>query len=94
MGDVTPIRDPNTAEFNYCSYYEIEGDLGVSLSTKALAIVRLNADEFELLFDLPPGAESMLFKREELAEFLKLAGIYIDPGDKWMPRGEIVCSDY
>lgn len=92
MGDVIDIKgeDKDTEPFKHCSYYDQSGDIGIAMLDDSLRIIRVNDNtiEFQLY------GQSQLFKRNELAEFLHLAALFIDSEDRWAIDGKVVCIDY
>lgn len=73
-----------------CSYFDLEGDLGVSMRDQSISIIKLNKSQFEVhVFD-----ESILFDRKELAEFLHVASILVDSEKKYLPDFDLIGIDY
>lgn len=74
-----------------CSYFELEGgEMGLSMRDKSLMILPLNKFEFEVVL----GDESKVYTRAEIAEFLKVAAIFVDSEDKYMPDMDLIGFEY
>jgi len=76
-------------ELKHCSYYEMDG-IGVAMLDKSVMVLPLNSNEFELTL----GQKSKVYKRAELAEFLKVAGMLIDSEDRFLPDVELIGLNY
>lgn len=86
---------PDRREFKHVSYYELEGDLGVALKDESLIVTGLNSEDFQLtLQSVTDGAMTMVFDREQLAEFLWLSAYFLDADQKWLFDGEVIAKDY
>jgi len=84
------IKFPDQADFKSISYIDDDGDLGVAMRDRSLQIYRLNDKEFELVLN----KTSVVFKREELAEFLWVTSYFLDSEKIYLPKLELVCCDY
>jgi len=90
MGNVIELNPSN--ELKFTGYYEMESDVGVAMLDKSLIIMPLNNNEFDVFLG---DNDSILFKRNELAEFLHVALTFIDSEDRFKPTvDELVSRDY
>ena len=76
-------------ELKSCGYYELEG-IGLAMLDKSLIILPLNKQEFEVTL----GDSSNVYSRNELAEFIKVAGVLLDSEDRFLPKLELIGMDY
>jgi len=84
------IKFPDQTDFKAISYIDDNGDLGVAIRDRSLQLYRLNDKEFELLLN----NHTVVFKREDLAEFLWVASYFLDSEKRHLPKLELVCCDY
>ena len=90
MSNVIEFKDKN--ELEHVGYYEIDSDVGVAMLDKSLIIMPLSNNEFDVFLG---DNDSILFKREELAEFLHVALVFIDSEDRYKPKvKELIGRDY
>ena len=76
--------------FKDCSYYEVNGELGVAMRDESLIVMPLNSNEFSLSLN----GESNVYNREELAEFLHTAKVLIDSEDRFLPKFNLISRNY
>ena len=86
MGNVINLTEP---DFKNVTYID-DGDIGVSTRCRALAIYRLNKDDFEVVYN----GGSFILKRDVLAEFLHVSQVFLDSEDRFKPDLEMVACDY
>ena len=90
MSNVIELNPSN--ELKFTGYYEIESDVGVAMLDKSLIIMPLNSTELEVFIG---DNEPVLFKRNELAEFLHVALTFVDSENRFKPTvDELVGRDY
>jgi hypothetical protein len=74
-----------------CSYFEPEdGEMGLSMRDRSLMVLPLNKSEFEVIL----GDESKVYTRAEIAEFLKVAAIFVDSEGRYMPDMDLIGFEY
>lgn len=62
----------------------------MSVNGGMLQINKISKDEFEVI----GSGKSVLYKREELAEFLWVAAIFLDSEQRHYPKVDLVGCDY
>lgn len=93
MGKVVPFKKPIdtcAADNELCKYYDFDGDLGISLADDSLQIIKLSKNEFTF----KSHDRSFVIKRNELAEFLHVASVFVDSARKWAPDEDLIGVDY
>lgn len=88
-GNIVNLFSKDDDELKSCGYYELDG-IGLAMLDKSLIVLPLNMDEFEVTL----GDSSNVYKREELAEFIKVAGVLLDSEDRYLPKLELIGMDY
>ena len=88
-GNIVNLFNKGDDELKSCGYYELDG-IGLAMLDKSLIVLPLNMDEFEVTL----GDSSNVYKREELAEFIKVAGVLLDSEDRYLPSLELIGMDY
>ena len=87
--NIVNLFSSDDRELKSCGYYE-SGGIGLSMLDKSMTILPLNIDEFEVTL----GNSSNVYKREELAEFIKVAGVLLDSEDRYLPKLKLIGLDY
>ena len=87
--NVVNLFDNEDDKLRCCGYYEFDG-IGLAMLDKSLIVLPLNDNEFEVTL----GDSSNVYKREELAEFIKVAGVLLDSEDRWLPDIDLIGLDY
>ncbi|MEE8043590.1 MAG: hypothetical protein V3T32_00475 [Thermodesulfobacteriota bacterium] len=75
-----------------CTYYLADGDehVGLAMRDRSLIVTPVNLDTFEVYLN----GQSQIYTRAELAEFLQVLAVLVDPEGKFLPEGELVGLNY
>ena len=88
-GNIVNLFSEEIEELHSCGYYELDG-IGLAMLDKSLIVLPLNMNEFEVTL----GDSSNVYKRNELAEFIKVAGVLLDSEDRFLPKFELIGLNY
>lgn len=90
MGKVINLFS-NEEDLKHCSYFTDEFDaLGLAMKDGSLSIRPLNSKTIEVSF----CDNFRVFERSEIAEFLKVAAIFVDSEDRYLPELDLIGMNY